>query len=249
MTREARRGEKRHQVLLEPGHSFTSPKVSKTWDWQLPLNWAPSALLHKFHDLCKSCDLWSKPQIMWSMEQIHKSHCFHESCDLWFSSHKSCDLWCKSTNHMICGNHTICDANPQITSCDLWKSCNLWCESTDHVICENHAICDANPQITWFVKQQFVHLSLTCVLFCQHRPVHCPFWFFANLILCLLWKAALPIFKTVDFGASNLSPQTFHPFPTSMLFVSIHLQSSMSLADVWLERLLVTCLGVFCVVL
>ena len=50
MTREARWGERGlssgslhwHQVLLEPGQSFISPKSWTPWDWQLPLNWAPS---------------------------------------------------------------------------------------------------------------------------------------------------------------------------------------------------------------
>ena len=50
MTRDARRGERRlshgslhqRQVLLEPGHSFTSPKSWTSRDWQSPLNWASS---------------------------------------------------------------------------------------------------------------------------------------------------------------------------------------------------------------
>ena len=45
--KEARKGVShgslhRHQVLLEPRHSFTSPKSWTPWDWQSPLNWAPS---------------------------------------------------------------------------------------------------------------------------------------------------------------------------------------------------------------
>ena len=51
MTRDTRRGEMRlsrgslhrHQVLLEPGHSFTSPESWIPWDWRLSLNWAPSS--------------------------------------------------------------------------------------------------------------------------------------------------------------------------------------------------------------
>ena len=50
MTREARRGERRlslrslhrHQVLLEPRHYFTGSESWMHWDWQSPLNWAPS---------------------------------------------------------------------------------------------------------------------------------------------------------------------------------------------------------------
>ena len=50
MTRDARGKDRRlsrgslcrHQVLLEPGHSFMSPKSWIPQDWQSPLNWAPS---------------------------------------------------------------------------------------------------------------------------------------------------------------------------------------------------------------
>ena len=52
MTREARRGERGlscgslhwHQVLSEPGHSFTSHESWMFGDWPLPLNWAPSRM-------------------------------------------------------------------------------------------------------------------------------------------------------------------------------------------------------------
>ena len=45
---------RRHQVLMEPGHSFTSPESWTPRNWQSPLNRAPTACSHSSgeHDLC-----------------------------------------------------------------------------------------------------------------------------------------------------------------------------------------------------
>ena len=76
MTREARRRERKlsleswhwHQVLLEPGHSFTGSKSWTPWNWQLPLNRAPSQLsphLKGLHQTRAGNDLSWKTKTSW----------------------------------------------------------------------------------------------------------------------------------------------------------------------------------------
>ena len=94
MTRDARRGQRRlshgslhrHQVLLEPGHSFTSPKFWTPRDWRSPLNQAPSAsnkhIVMTISMKCASLEFW---QCSFGME-IWKTEIF--KTDL-FCAHKS----------------------------------------------------------------------------------------------------------------------------------------------------------------
>ena len=99
MTRDARGRERRlsrgslhrHQVLMEPGHLFTSPESWTPWDWQSPLNRAPTHSARFF------------PLLQWSQFEL---------CAIWIANafgkcapsvnpHHPCSLWPQTSSSIV----------------------------------------------------------------------------------------------------------------------------------------------------